>query len=229
MAHPNLFDYLVQYFSESATLGMNPVIILDTSAIIGLEQAHQKHYSFPFACTFLDNLANCSPTGVQIIAPPQIKKEVIVHNGFKIAGRPEISDQTTIKIQALEDDQEMKLFQQEEYPKIDENSYFLRQMYLDRMRGKKRDDDPISREDWSVIDTAMAYAVLGRHKFELNDNAGKPRRFAGTPKAAALSGDKHILWTIEEALKQPEMVAVGTYLKALNVRDYTLVPQTSSR
>lgn len=227
MKKPTLADYLSKYFELPVKLGMRPVIILDTSAVISLEQAYRQEYSFPCAYTFLDTISECSKVPAQLVVPNPIRKEIVQHGQCLLGGRPEISPITIHKIDELPTDPALDQFKknQAHCQQIDSVRYFLRWFYLSGMTGKKLDLDTISHEDWSVIDTAMAYGIMGHQLFTENERSGQLRRFTSAPKAAVLSGDKHIYWTIEEALKNPEIAELAEFTKAINIRDYKLTPE----
>jgi hypothetical protein len=218
---PNIFDYLQRFYQPAHALKMQPVLIMDTSAIIDLEQAFQRQYGLRRSYQFIDQLQESAGGQPLIIIPDGVKEEVHNHKDYIVSGRPEISQQTIERIvQCTSGIHDLRPFMRTE--RCDGIRYFLRLMYHAGMNGKKRHRDPISFEDWEIIDTAVALGMLGEEQFARQCRAGEENPNRGCYKTAVLSSDRHVYWTIEEAFRHPECVELANYLMPIHVRDYSI-------
>ncbi len=224
---PDLFEFLRRYYALAPLLEMNPILVLDTSAIIDLERAFQKQYGLRKSYRFLEQLKRTAG-GIELIIPVKIKEEIRDHAlTCTINGRPEIAPDTFERLQRLPDRYApLEAFVAEQYQRLDQARYFLRQMHYAHIEGKKCTRDPISQSDWEVIDTAISLGVFAEDKFTSNSLQQKNNYFHSCPKISVLSADYHIIWTIERAFQEPEGVEVENYLKAVDVRDYVLAGET---
>ncbi|MDP3734406.1 MAG: hypothetical protein Q8R37_04185, partial [Nanoarchaeota archaeon] len=201
---PNIYHFLQRYFSDRSGLGMKAVLILDTSAIIELETASRKQYGVNQAHEFLDTLHRTAPEGVEFIVSEGVKKEVKYHAKCHIGCKPEISPLTSNRILEVPEDKNLLHFMVDKKERIDAARYLLRLLYHSKMGGKKKDTDPISRNDWQIIDTAIAAGIYSEAQFERNKLINPTRPFDDCYRAAILSGDKHIYWTIAKSAEEPE-------------------------
>ncbi|MBI2666635.1 hypothetical protein HYX13_03415 [Candidatus Woesearchaeota archaeon] len=218
---PNLFHFLQRYYESVSDLGMSPYLVLDTSAVIDLEQAFQKRYGLLRSHLFLEELSHTA-RGMEFIVTEPIKQELVAHHECIRGGRPEISVTTFEKLQrysscptALQD------FRRKQEERIDTVRYTARRSHYALFVGKKAEQDPISSEDWSVIDFGVMLGIFGEYQFEQNAATGK-RRFTNCPKGIVLSSDAHVLLTLEKLFDFPEGVGLAQYIKPLNVRNYDL-------
>lgn len=220
---PNIYHFLQRYFSDRQGLGMEAVIILDTSAIIGLETVSQQQYGCNHAHEFIDALRNTSPREVKFIVPTGVKEETKNHTLYHhLNGRPEISFLTLKRILELPEESKLQHFIDAHEERVDTAHYFLRLMYLFKMEGKKKDCDPISRNDWEIIDMAIAAGIYSEVQFERNKLCNPTKPFEGCYKVAVLSGDKHIYWTLDKSAEEPEGVGLDNFIKPVNINNYSL-------
>src|SRR3989338_7033148 len=93
---PNLFTYLREYYTGTSTLGMEPVLILDTSAIIDLEAAFRKQYGALKGHLHLERLITTTTSrGLRFVVPPLILEEIECHHLYhQRRGIPEVSETT---------------------------------------------------------------------------------------------------------------------------------------
>ena len=218
---PNLFHFLKRYYEPVQELGMSPYLVLDTSAVIDLEQAFQQNYGLLRSYTFIEELAKTIP-GLEFVIPEPIKQELKIHQESIRGGKPEISLQTLAKLQRYSlSPAALDNFSREQVERIDAARYTARKIHYALVEGKKAEQDMISHEDWSVIDLGLTLGIFGEYKFEKNTATGK-RRFTECPKVAVLSSDAHIYWTLEQLFQLPEGVGLSQYIKPVNTRNYNL-------
>ena len=219
---PNLFEFLKRFYATPISLGMKPILVLDSSAVIDLDQSYQKKYGLRRSFLFLDHLQNAAP-GLQILVPQLIKTELEYHREWQVGGRPEISSDTLDKIQRLPSyDEPAELFFSQEQARLDQARYCLRLMYAATAEGKKAVQDPISKEDWKIIDTAISVGIFAEEMLLRNKLTGQKNILWGTYKTAALTADAHIYGTITRVFEEPEGVELTQFIKPVNVRSYTI-------
>jgi len=92
---PNIYEYIESYFNGSTSLGMKPLIILDTCAIIDFESATRKQINFGYrrGHEFINKLSSLV-NNTSFIIPDNIMCEIEFHKNCQISGTPEISEKT---------------------------------------------------------------------------------------------------------------------------------------
>lgn len=222
---PELFRYLREYFSGMSSLGIKPVVVLDSSGIIQLEQAFRRSVGYDQAYRFLDHLTSTAPErDALIVVPSGVRDEVIQHHLYHFLNKkPEISQRTVDRLSLCPTQlQSVRSYLQTEdgITRTDAFRYDLRGHYAENITGKKATVDQISLNDWEIIDTALALAHSSASLFKENSGAGSPYPLRGCYRIAVLSGDKHICWTLEEAFNIPKGISLIDYLKPINTRGF---------
>jgi hypothetical protein len=178
---------------------------------------------------FLGDLENCATGKVMLFAPQEIKNEVSEHHNYHTyRGSPEISHRTLEKVSRCAS--EMQDLINYQIPKgIDKRlnqsqsedalRYILRGIHHQNFSGKKLIDDPISANDWQVIDWAARLGSYSRCLFD--DNRLEANPLLGTFKIAVLASDSHIYRTIDKAFDDPEAVGLSDYVRTINPRRYS--------
>ena len=224
---PELFRYLREYFSGMSSLGIKPVVVLDSSSIIQLEQTFRKKEGYDRAYQFIDHLSSTAPErDALIVVPSGVRDEVIQHHLHHfLHGKPEISKRTVDHLSLCPSQlQNVSLYHQTENGavRVDTFRYDLRGHYTENIAGKKATIDPISFNDWEVIDTALTLANYSASLFKQNSEVGSPYPLKRCYRVAVLSGDKHICWTLEEAFNIPKGISLIDYLKPINTRGFII-------
>ncbi len=218
----NLLDHLSNYFQNSSELGLQSTILLDTSAIIDLDTAyrHDQRYGYRRAVQFLQDLKDTAKEQAVLLVPLEIKPEVERHyTNNHINGNPEVSLNTANAICRLPSSIDtLELFEGEMTRSIDLARYFIRLMAPHKLRLKKVLQDPVSPEDWSVIDMAVRiglsswYAIGQEHP----NSRGLPCR------TAVLSSDDHIIQILSGYVVEAEGIALASYVFPVDLRKYSL-------
>ncbi|MBS3169265.1 hypothetical protein J4210_02170 [Candidatus Woesearchaeota archaeon] len=222
---PELFRYLREYFDGMSSLGIKPILVLDTSSIIQLEQAFRRKQGYARAFQFIDHLTATAPEqDAFIVVPAGVKDEVTQHHLYhSVNRRPEISKETVDRlILSPTQLQSVSSYLQTEQgaSRTDTFRYELRGHYLENMTGKKASADPISLTDWEVIDTALASTAYSASHFRQNSAVGSPHPLWGCYRVAVLTGDKHISWTLGEAFNIPRGTSLADYVRPINTRGF---------
>ena len=219
---PNLFQFLQRFYTTPAALEMQPVLVLDTSAVIDLDQAYQKRYGLRRATQFLDHLKDTA-TNLRILIPPMIKDEIASHRDYSIGGRPEISPQTLERVlQYQSRDTAVQEFITQQKDRIDRARYCLRLLYPQVCNGKKGERDPISRQDWAVVYLAISLGVFSEDRLAKNKKVDLPNLLQGCYTTAVLTSDYHVYALLDRVFEEPEGVELTHFLKPVNVRAYTI-------
>lgn len=236
----NLFAYLQRYFRPAKSMEMQPILILDTSAIIDIEQSYQKRYGLRRAHIFLEELITASE-GASCIVPKKVFGEVAMHHAHSVInGRPEISQPTYERLRASPPFSPKLV--EEEYGQRglftpfpiaarpeEELRYFLRLLCASELCGKKAERDPISRADWDVIDTALSIGCASVEQFRANMGRTVEHFYQHCYKVAVLTADEHILWTLTRSFAEPEGVEMANFLSVVDTRLYAHLPQRGSQ
>jgi hypothetical protein len=201
---------------------MQPILVLDTSAVIDLDQAYQKRYGLLRASQFLTHLQATAP-GLKVLVPPSIKDEIASHRDYSIGGRPEISPQTLKRVlQYQSRDTAVQEFITQQKDRIDQARYCLRLLYPQVCNGKKGERDPISLQDWSIIDLAISLGVFSENQLAQNKENNLLNPLQGCYTTAVLTSDYHVYAMINRVFEEPEGVELTHFLKPVNVRAYTM-------
>ena len=205
---------------------MKAGIVLDTSAIIDLEQTYRKGKGgtrrYNDSWRFITDLRATADDGAKLFVPPQIEKEVKEHHyEVRINNHPEVSAATVLHLEKYCTKLDLEALlpsNDDSVMEYDSFRYFMRQLYNSRIEGKKKDIDPISRADWEVVDWSYALRNLGSQK----NSEAFPQIFRSEYRIAVLSSDKHILAPIRWSFEEPEGVENIGLLMPLNIRNYEL-------
>ncbi len=219
---PNLFQFLQRFYATPTSLEMQPVLVFDTSAVIDLEQDYQRKYGLRRASQFLEHLQATAP-GLKVLVPPAIKDEVASHRDYSISGRPEISPQTLERVlQYQSRDATVQEFITRQQDRIDRARYCLRLLYPHVCDGKKGQRDPISLQDWTIIDLAISLGVFSEDQLAKNKENSLSNPLQGCYTTAVLTSDYHVYALIDRVFEEPEGVGLTHFLKPVNVRSYTI-------
>jgi len=227
---PELFRYLREYFSGMSSLGIKPVVVLDSSSIIQMEQAFRRVHGYERAYQFIDDLTSTAlERDALIVVPSGVGDEITNHHLYHFLNKkPEISKKTVDRLSVCPTQLQSVLsyLQTEEgVRRTDTFRYDLRGHYTENITGKKATVDQISVNDWEIIDSALALAHYSASLFKQKSEAGSPYPLRGCYRVAVLSADKHISWTLEEAFNIPKGIALLDYMKPINTKEFTVGEQ----
>jgi hypothetical protein len=231
-----LYSILDSFFSanfgDRGKIEYDPIIILDTSAVIDIEKFFVRNKR-DTAVSCFDKIAQVVGNATFIV-PKCVYAEIGEHHKHhKVGKRKEISNETYGFITSCyqETGNQDALIN----PLVtiaDDLRYLIRSLYFENIDEKKLNRDPISCADWDLVDQAIYLArisemYLGKtldQRVSLEDSPKNvdldkvPNPF----KIAVLSSDKHIYFPLELLLESPEGIKYNSLLKPINLRNYKL-------
>jgi len=246
---PNIYAYMKSYFNGLASLGMKPLIILDTCAIIDLELATRKQINFGYkrGNEFVHKL-NSLLSNSNLVIPDKIMREIENHKNCHISGTPEISEKTYDLLVASSKGipEDVKSYVKDANKTYETNfgegilksspsdldsKLYLANWFLHsnkcNLSNKKFVLDIISTPDLDLIKIALTIANFSAHKFKLNEKNGLHKLLKETYKIAILSSDAHIYKTLNALSREPEFAHLKEYVNPINVRKYDLSCDTN--
>jgi hypothetical protein len=229
-----LYDYLESFFCASSPyakeLGIIPVVVLDTSAIMDIEKAFVKSGKKTGAVG-LEQIAN-SARGlgrVKFVVTDRVTQECANHhyhlssNGYcNGLGDLVFSAVRGFNMSAKENDLLLR-HSDLELPGFDDLRYELRETFSSTITGKKANEDPISMTDLDIVDASVFLAYLSAQRFTENLKQGDVPPLEGIYRVVTLSSDAHVNKSLNLFLSSPDGARYLDYLRPVNVREYFLV------
>ena len=228
---PLLYDHLKSYFTalaepfKTGVLGVTPAVLLDTSAIIDLEEVFRKerHSNALEGLRIMSGAVGGDRDLVYLVTGKVADEVSNQHRHHSINGRPMISSETCVTTIAFYWDALKNGVDCGDVTPVDDLRYNLRKLYAQHAKGKKWDRDPISQADWSLVDQALCLGWRSREQLANNINAPDGVEPQPIYQTAVLSSDSHVYNTLDLFLKSTEGMFFIPFLKPVNVRDYRLV------
>jgi len=227
-----LGDTLENYFRPS--IGQIPVIIIDTSTVIDLEEKSRdlsQRASGELASALLEDLAKLSR---YVVVPENILNEISMHHTRGVKnGRPEISRRLYDSICKYAASSKKIIVEADEflvshslYSEIFESLCSLAKKLHDEINEgkklKKIKRDPISTADLELINISLKLAVKSSAYLhdKIKEKGDVPEVLKDTYRIATLSADSHVYRPINHLLETPEGLRYRDYLFAFNTRGY---------
>ena len=227
-----LGDALERYFRPY--IGQVPIMIVDTSTIIDLEEKAKRFSTRSFGEVAKILLTDLAKSIKHFIVPSRVLKEVGDHHKYCIKnGRPEISREMYAAICNYAKESRDIVNKTEEFFRtsspysaiFDDLELLAKNLHNEINCGKKEKKikrDPLSDTDMEVITLSFKFAIKSSACLDekVAEKGDVPDVLKGTCRIAVLSADSHIYRPINKILETSAGLNYRNYLFAFNTRDY---------
>lgn len=222
---------LDNYFSPN--VGQIPIMIVDTSTIIDLEEkarGFNSHAAEKVASALLTDITKLAR---YIVIPKNIFNEIEKNHRQRTKNsRPLIGKEIYNQVLAYIKDSREFVSQTDEFFKKSQIHTGIFNKLKERLKelngeinygkkGKKIKDDPMSEADMNVMESAIKFAIKSSAYLESRIEAQYQNLVEGTYRVAVLSGDSHIYRPLKRIIEIPEGLRYRDYILALNTRAYS--------
>lgn len=226
-----LVEVLKGYFSPSA--GQVPVLLVDTGALIDLEERAREERSGAPHKVAAELFKELGSLAEYTLFPVGIYNEIEQHHlKSRKNGRPEIGNEMYEAVRQYRESSSELLgrvqfdyFYSELYKnEVDRLQEAVNGIHREVNSAKKvAGKDSISENDLELINTALRLSVKSAFEFRLHQkNEGDvPDAIEGTYRVAVVSPDSHIYKPLNTLITRPEGVSYRDYLQAFNTREYS--------
>ncbi|MBT4651647.1 hypothetical protein HOC13_03950 [Candidatus Woesearchaeota archaeon] len=231
-----LYDYLESFYCSSSPhtkeLGVIPVIVLDTSAIMDIEKAFVKSGKKTGAVGLEQIAESARGMGkVKFVVTDRVTQECADHhyhlssNGYRNGLGDIIFSAVRGFNLTARDENLLFRYNTSELSGFDEMRYGLRELFSSTITGKKAEQDPISPTDLDIIDASMFLAQKSAEQFAENIKQDNGSPLENVYRTIVLSSDAHVNKALNLFLSSPDGARYLDYLRPVNAREYFLVEE----